>query len=81
MMIKWVTTKAQQFFPVKDAGVDEFSVNFDFALSIEMMALLSAQHDHYMQQGAVAGTRQQAEIADAPAISQLDLDEHELALA
>lgn len=81
MMIKWVTTKAQQFLPVKDAGVDEFSANFDFVLSVEMMALLSAQHDRHRQQGAVAGTHQQAEIADAPAISQLALDEHELALA
>lgn len=71
MIINWLATKAQQFLPVQDAGLDELSVSFDFALSSEIIALLHAQHE----------LTQQAETADAATVTQCALDEHELALA
>ena len=92
MIINWVTTKAQQFLPEQDAGLDELNVSFDFALSPEIMDLLYAQNDDCMDAGgraptvglgdagAVAGMQQLAEDADATAITQFELDEHELAL-
>lgn len=69
MIINSVAAKAQQFSPVQDAGLDELSANFDFALSAEIMDLLYTQN--------AAG--QQAEAATA--MLQFALDEHELALA
>ncbi|MGZ5576962.1 MAG: hypothetical protein ACXWEV_08770 [Methylobacter sp.] len=48
MIINWVTTKAQQFLPGQDAGLDELNVSFDFALSPEIMDLLYAQNDGCM---------------------------------
>ena len=71
MIIDWVTAKAQQFLPVQDAGLDELSVSFDFALSAEIMALLYARNE----------LDQQAETANAVMITRCALDEHELALA
>jgi hypothetical protein len=77
MIINWVTTKARQFLPGQDAGLDELNVSFDFALSPEIMDLLYAQNDDCMD-AAVAEAGQPAE--DAAAITQFELDEHELAL-
>ena len=51
MIINWVATKAQQFLPVQDAGLDELNVSFDFALSAEIMDLLYAQNDDCMDAG------------------------------
>ncbi|WP_340121098.1 hypothetical protein [Methylobacter svalbardensis] len=81
MIINWVAAKTQQLLPAKDARLDELNVSFDFALSPEVMNLLFAQNDDCMDAGAVAETRQLAEIAGATTISGLELDEHELALA
>jgi len=71
MIINWVAAKAQQFLPVQDAGLDELSINFDFALSAEIMGLLYAKN----------AVSQQTESANATAITRFTLDEHELALA
>ena len=71
MIIDWVTAKAQQFLPVQDAGLDELSVSFDFALSSEIMGLLYAQN----------APDQQTEVAGDATITRTALDEHELALA
>lgn len=68
MIINWLATKAQQFLPVQDAGPDELSVSFDFALSSEIIALMHAQNESTQQ-------------ADAATVTQCALDEHELALA
>lgn len=91
MIINWVATKAQQFLPVQDAGLDELNLSFDFALSPEIMNLLYAQNDAGMDAGdraptvgdsrAVAEEGQQAEDVNPTAIVQFALDEHELALA
>jgi hypothetical protein len=51
MIINWVAAKTQQFLPVHDAEPDELSVNFDFALSAEMLGLLHAQNDDCMDAG------------------------------
>lgn len=67
MIINWISTKAQQFFPEQDAGLDELSINFDFALSDEIMDLLYAKN----------AASQQAKAAKAAAITQLALDERE----
>jgi hypothetical protein len=74
MIINWVTTKAQQFFPEQDAGLDELNVSFDFALSTEIMELL------YAQDVACTDAGQQAEADNATVIRHVDLDEYELAL-
>lgn len=85
MIINWLAAKAQQFLPAQDAGLDELSVSFDFALSAEIMDLLSVQNDDCMDaggratQGAVAEAGQQPEAATA--IKRFILDEHEQALA
>lgn len=69
MVINWVATKAQLFLPVEDTELDELSVNFDFALSAEIMELLYTQNTAGNQAKTVNTTVQFA------------LDEHELALA
>ncbi len=71
MIINWITVKAQQFLPAQDAGVDELSISFDFALSAEIMGLLYAQNE----------ADQQIEAAEDASITRTVLDEHELALA
>jgi hypothetical protein len=95
MIINWMATKAQQFLPVPDTGLDELSVNFDFPLSAEIMDLLYAQNGDCMDtegriafgtaiesnEGAVAGESQQVESAEVAVMSGFALDEHELALA
>ncbi|HEY8160372.1 MAG TPA: hypothetical protein VIF10_16895 [Methylobacter sp.] len=90
MIINWVTTKAQQFLPEQDAGLDELNVSFDFALSSEIMDLLYAQNDDCMGAEAVDGdcihaeavaeASHPAEDADATAVIRFELDEYELAL-
>ncbi len=70
MIINWLAAKAQQFLPVQDAAVDELSVSFDFALSAEIAGLLYAQNQGWP-----------IEAVDDNAISEIALDEHELALA
>ena len=67
----WVTAKTRQDLPAYDTELDELSVNFDFALSAEILDLLYAQN--------AAGQRRQA--ANKLSITRLALDEHELALA
>lgn len=67
----WVTEKTQQSLPAYDAELDELSVNFDFALSAEILDLLYAQN--------AAGQRRKT--ASKLSITRLALDEHELALA
>ena len=86
MIINWVATKTQRFLPIQNAEPDELSVNFDFALSAEIMDLLYAQNDGCLDAGratqrAVAEDSQQIKEADAIAIIRCALDEHELALA
>ena len=81
MIIDWVTTKAQQFLPEQDAGLDELNVSFDFALSPEIMDLLYAQNDDCMDAGAVAEADQPTEDLNTTAITHFELDEYELALA
>lgn len=71
MIINWVATKAQHLIPEQDAGADELRVDFDFALSAEIMDLLYAQN----MEG------QQVDAVNATAIPRFALDEHELALA
>lgn len=85
MIIDWVAVKMQHFLPVQNAGLDELSVSFDFALSPEMMDLLHALNDDLyaggrVTQGAVAEAGQQDQAANMITIMQLALDEHELAL-
>ncbi len=48
MMINWAVAKVQQFLPIVDAGLDELSVSFDFALSAEVMDLLYTKNDGCM---------------------------------
>lgn len=48
MIINWVSEKAQQFISAQDTGLDELSVNFDFALSAEIIGLLYAQNNGFM---------------------------------
>jgi len=95
MIINWVAAKAQQLLPVKDAGLDELSANFDFALSVEIRRFLYTQNDDCTDAGGTTPwmeeveqrmeqlprAPQQAEIASATVVSELALDEHELALA
>ncbi|MGR9014698.1 MAG: hypothetical protein ACU83U_13755 [Gammaproteobacteria bacterium] len=45
MIINWFATKAQKLLPLKDADLDELSLNFDFALSAEITGLLYAKND------------------------------------
>lgn len=81
MIINWVATKAQQFLAVKDADFDELNINFDFALSPEIISLLYAQNDDNLNvEGRATDEEadQQIEEIEAPAFT---LDEHELALA
>ena len=80
MIINWVATKAQQLLPVQDTGLDEFSANFDVALSVEIRRFLYTQNDDCTDAGAVTETRQQAKIANVTTIAEPALDEHELAL-
>jgi glycerol-3-phosphate responsive antiterminator len=71
MIINWVAAKAQLFLPVQDAGLDELSINFDFALSAEIMGFLHTKN----------AVSQQAEADNTAVITRFILDEHELALA
>ncbi|MEY3879913.1 MAG: hypothetical protein RIQ94_708 [Pseudomonadota bacterium] len=71
MVITWVTTKAQQFLVAEDAELDALSVNFDFALSAEMLDLL------YQQKAAA----QLPQVTKSAVVIPVTLDEHELALA
>lgn len=71
MMINWLAAKAELFFPVPEAGLDELGVNFDFALSAEIVDWL------YAQNAAV----HQVRTANSGAMLRFDLDEHELAIA
>ncbi|TAK60687.1 hypothetical protein [Methylobacter sp.] len=48
MIINWVAEKAQQFISAQDAELDELSINFDFALSAEIIGLLYAQNNGFM---------------------------------
>lgn len=80
MIINWVTAKARQFLPGQDAGLDELNVSFDFALSPEIMDLLYAQNDDCMDASVAEADQPPAKDADAAAITQFELDEHELAL-
>lgn len=63
MIINWVAAKAQQFLPVQDAEIDELSVDFDFALSAEIMDLLYlyGQSNDGMEAGEVADDCMNAE--------------------
>lgn len=54
MIIDWVAAKVQYFLPGQNAGLDELSTFFDFALSPEMTDLLYAQNDGRMD---AKGTR------------------------
>ncbi|MDI1229887.1 MAG: hypothetical protein PSU93_01910 [Methylobacter sp.] len=45
MIINWVAAKAQQLLPVQDTELDEFSANFDVALSVEIRRFLYTQND------------------------------------
>ncbi len=81
MIINWVATKAQQFLAENDADFDELNINFDFALSPEIISLLYAQNDSNLNTGDRAQHEeadQQTEEINTPAFA---LDEHELALA
>jgi hypothetical protein len=80
MIINWVAEKALQFLPIQDTDLDELSVNFDFALSAEIMGLLYAQNDDCMDAEIVAEAVQQDE-ANSFTLPQFALDEYELALA
>ncbi len=81
MIVNWVAAKAQQFLSVQDAVFDE--LNFDFALSAEIIDLLYAQNDDMdaVTKGAAVDADQQAEATSAAAVIRFALDEHELALA
>lgn len=48
MIINWVAEKAQQFISAQDPELDELSINFDFALSAEIIGLLYAQNNDFM---------------------------------
>ena len=72
MIINWIAAKAQLFLPAQDAGLDELSINFDFALSAEIIDLLYAKN---------AVSQQTEEATNTAAITRFALDEHELALA
>lgn len=61
MIINWVAAKAQQFLPVQDVDPDELSVNFDFALSAEMLGLLHAQNDDGMDTGGTTPRTREVE--------------------
>ena len=71
MIINWVAAKALPYLTLYDAELDELSVDFDFALSAEIMAMLYAQNT----------TCTPAEVAGTIGIRSCSLDEHELALA
>ncbi len=71
MIINRLTALAQQFLPEQNAEPDELSVNFDFALSAEMLDVLYAQNQ------AV----QLVQAANAGPYTRVELDEHERALA
>ncbi|MGZ5007068.1 MAG: hypothetical protein ACXWFI_04310 [Methylobacter sp.] len=85
MIIDWMAGKAQLFLPEQD---DEFYLGLDFALSPEIMNLLHAQNSDSLaaeqegaqQQAFAEPVQQETEDADT-FIAQLELDEHELALA
>ncbi|MGZ4971018.1 MAG: hypothetical protein ACXV8O_17140 [Methylobacter sp.] len=82
MIIDWMASKTQLFFPEQD---DEFYLGLDFALSPEIMNLLYAQNDDCVDaatQQLIAEPAQQEAEEDADAfIAQFELDEYELALA
>ncbi|MDO9168287.1 MAG: hypothetical protein Q7U18_04220 [Methylobacter sp.] len=94
MIINWVAAKAQQLLLAQDTEIDEFSANFDVALSVEIRRFLYTQNDGCTDAGgttpwieAVEQRReqlprapQQAEIANVTTLAQPALDEHELAL-
>jgi hypothetical protein len=71
MIINWVTKKTRQFFA---ESVDEPSVNFDFALSADMMSLLLAQNDVFLNEEDGSEAIQEESVLQ-------ELDEYELALA
>ncbi|MDP3875831.1 MAG: hypothetical protein Q8Q50_02510 [Methylobacter sp.] len=71
MIINWIAAKALPYLSMDDAELDELSVNFDFALSAEIMAMLYTQN----------ATCPPADVAGAVGIMHWALDEHELALA
>jgi len=81
MIINWFAAKAQQFLPGQEAGLDELSTSFDFALSSEIMNLLYAQNDECHNAGVIAEDERQARDANATDMTPFALDEHELALA
>lgn len=68
MIINWLAAKALPYLTRDDAELDEFSVDFDFALSAEIMAMLYAQNTRCAP-------------AEAVRLSSSALDEHERALA
>ncbi|HEY8034909.1 MAG TPA: hypothetical protein VIF37_04915 [Methylobacter sp.] len=80
MIINWVAEKTQQFLTAQDTSLDELSVNFDFALSAEIMSLLYAQNDECMDAGVTTEAALQDEVSSVT-LPQFALDEHELALA
>jgi hypothetical protein len=71
MIINWVTKKTRQFFA---ESVDEPSVNFDFALSADMMSLLLTQNDVFLNEEDGSEAIQEESVLQ-------ELDEYELALA
>lgn len=80
MIINWLAEKTQQFLAIQDTNLDELSVNFDFALSAEIMGLLYVQNGGSLDAEAITETALQDE-ANSVALPQFTLDEHELALA
>ena len=48
MIINWIAAKALPYLSIDDAELDELSVNFDFALSAEIMRcyIRKMQHVH-----------------------------------
>jgi len=81
MIINWIATKAQQFSAVKDAAPDELNVNFDFALSPEIISLLYAQNDDSLNAGSGAPHEEADQRLEQANTLAFTLDEHELALA
>jgi hypothetical protein len=69
MIMNWAVEKVQWFLPAQEVGLDE--LNFDFALSAEVMDLLCANN----------GADQQDEAANEASKMRVALDEYELALA
>ncbi|MFU8788009.1 MAG: hypothetical protein ACNA7G_03210 [Methylobacter sp.] len=68
MIINWLSAKALPYLMIDDAEPDELSVDFDFALSTEIMAMLYAQNTTYAP-------------AETMGLRPCALDEHELALS